>query len=296
MLKSVLHFGNPARLSLKDDQLLIDLKDRGVLTRPLEDIGCIVVDSAEVSCTTPLLVRAAQLGLIIVFCDDRHLPCAYSSPFVGHTLQNLRHRQQWEAGLPVFKQAWAQIIRAKLENQAAVLASAGHDHAQLLRMAREVRSGDADNLEAQGAKYYWSRLFGSEFSREREGAFPNNFLNYGYAIVRAGMARALAGAGLCLTLGIFHHNRYNPFALADDCMEPFRPWVDLAVLRLLPEIDSEELTKTSKAVLLGILHQDVQLDDHQSPMMIAMDKLAVSLARLFEGEDKKLVLPRLGSV
>lgn len=296
MLKNILQFNNPARLSLKHDQLVIDLKEQGIRTRPLEDIACIVIDHGEVSCTTPLLIRAAQLGLVIVFCDERHMPCAYSSPYVGHTLQNLRHRHQWNASLPTFKQAWAQLIKAKLENQAAVLAAMNQDHAQLLRMARDVKSGDPDNMEAQGAKYYWPRLFGKEFSREREGTFPNNYLNYGYAIVRAGMARALVGAGLCLSLGIFHHNQYNPYALADDCMEPFRPWVDLTVARLLPELTSDELEKSSKATLVGILHQDVAFPDHQSPMMIAMDKLATSLARVFEGEEKKLQVPILRCV
>jgi CRISPR-associated protein Cas1 len=295
MLKTVLHFGNPARLSLKNDQLQIDLSGKGILTRPLEDIACIVVDHAEVSCTTPLLVRAAELGLVVVFCDQKHMPCAYSSPLVGHTLQNLRHRQQWEAGAPAFKQAWAQIIRAKLENQAAVLESAGQDPAQLLRMAREVKSGDTGNHEAQGARYYWPRLFGKGFTREREGDPPNNWLNYGYAILRAGMARSLAGAGLCLPLGIFHRNQYNPYALADDCMEPFRPWVDLTVSRMPPEDASEDLGRSGKALLLAVLHQDVAFEDHQSPMMIAMDRMAASLARLFAGEDKKLTIPRLRS-
>jgi CRISPR-associated protein Cas1 len=293
MRGSILHFGNPCRLSLKLDQLVIQKADGQTLTRPLEDIAVIVVDHGEVSLSTPLMARAAQMGVGIVFCDEKHLPVAYSSPMVGHTLQNLRHRQQWAAGQVVHKQAWAQVIRKKLLNQADTLKLLGKDCATLRRMAKDVKSGDSSNEEAKGAKYYWNQLLGRDFVRERYGDFPNNYLNYGYAIVRAGMARALSGAGLCLTIGIFHHNQYNPFALADDCMEPFRPWVDLEVIRMLHEAKGQELDKEAKARLLLILQQDVQFEGYRRPMMGAMDQLASSLAHLFEGRKKDLDLPSL---
>lgn len=295
MLKSVLHFGNPARLSLRDDQLVIQRPDRQELTRPLEDIASLVIDHGEISLSTPLLIRAAEKGIITVYCNQQHLPVAYGSPVVGHTLQNLRHRQQWGAGLPVFKQAWAQIVKVKLKNQARALEAIGQEAATLHRLAKEVKSGDPENAEAQGARYYFPRMFSSiqGFVREREGIFPNNFLNYGYAIVRAGMARSLAGAGLCLTLGIFHHNQYNPYALADDCMEPYRAWVDYVVWNMIQATGEQELTPEIKKEFLSILHADVEMEDKQSPMMISMDVLAASLAGVFAGvqEPRDLKLP-----
>lgn len=299
MLKQVLHFGNPAKLGLKDNQLVIARPEKENLTRPLEDIACIVIDHAEVTCTTPLLVKAAEEGLVVIWCNEKHLPVAYSTPHPGHRLSNLRHRHQWEAGMPVFKQAWAQIVRAKLTHQAAVLEYQGKEAALLHRLAKEVKSGDPENTEAQGARYYWTQFLpgGEKLLRDPEGPFPNNLLNYGYAIIRAGMARALAGAGLCVTIGIFHHNQYNPYALADDCMEPFRPWVDLQVVRMVKRGVPEELNKDMKAELLSVLHQDVFWPDRsQSPMMVAMDEMAASLAQFFAGESKSLKIPQLRSV
>jgi CRISPR-associated protein Cas1 len=286
MLKSVLHFGNPARLSLRDDQLVIQRSDRQELTRPLEDIASLVIDHGEVSLTTPLMVRAAEKGIITVYCNQQHLPVAYGSPVVGHTLQNLRHRQQWGAGMPIFKQTWAQIVKGKLKNQASALEAIGQEAATLHRLAKGVKSGDPENAEAQGARYYFPRMFHSiqGFVREREGKFPNNFLNYGYAIVRAGMARSLAGAGLCLTLGIFHHNQYNPYALADDCMEPYRAWVDYVVWNLIQASGATELTPEIKKEFLALLHADVSMDERHSPMMVSMDALAASLAGVFAGD------------
>ena len=294
-LKKVLHFGNPARLSLKFEQLVIELEGKGPITRPLEDVGSIVIDHQQVRCSTPLIAKAAEKGVVIVWCDAKHLPVSYSLPYVGNNLQNLRHRQQWEAGKPVIKQAWAQLIQAKLKNQALVLDMRGGDGSRLHHLSQQVRSGDPDNLEAVGARHYWSRVFGRErgFSRDPGGGFPNNFLNYGYAIVRAGMARALAGAGLCLSIGVFHHNQYNPFVLADDCMEPYRPWVDLLVAGMAEGRDEGELDKDSKAELLTLLHQDVFVGGKQRPMMLSMDGLAQSLAFMFAGEEKELKLPFL---
>jgi CRISPR-associated protein Cas1 len=298
MLKSVLHFGNPARLSLKEDQLVISRPEKQEITRPLEDIGSLVIDHGEVSLTTPLLTRAAELSILVVFCNRLHLPVAYANPVVGHTLQNLRHRQQWKAGVPLFKQTWAQIVKSKLTNQALALEAIGQEAATLHRLARQVKSGDPENTEAQGARYYFPRMFHDvpDFIRDRDGQYPNNFLNYGYAIVRAGMARALAGAGLCLTLGIFHHNQYNPYALADDCMEPYRAWVDFVVRKIGQKTDAKELLPEIKKEFLGLLHADVIQEDKHSPMMVNMDQFAASLAEVFAGEraPKDLKVPGFG--
>lgn len=295
MQKSILHFGNPARLNLKHDQLVISRPERQDITRPLEDIASIVIDHGEISISTPLLARAGENGIVIVFCDNNHLPVSYANPVIGHSLQSLRHRHQWGAGIPIFKQAWAQIVKSKLNNQAAALEAIGQEAATLHRLSKEVKSGDPENKEAQGARYYFPRMFSSisGFVREREGVFPNNFLNYGYAIVRAGMARSLAGAGLCLSLGIFHRNQYNPFVLADDCMEPYRAWVDFVVWNMVQATGEQELSPEIKKEFLSVLHADVQMEDRQSPMIVSMDALAASLAEVFAGErePKALKLP-----
>ena len=298
MLKSILHFGNPAKLSLKNRQLVIDKLDGEIITRPLEDIGAMVIDHGEIRITTPLLTFAASSGVVIVWCDEKHLPVAYSHSISGHSLQNLRHRLQFEAGTPKFKQAWAQIIKAKLVNQAKVLELYGKENATLKRLAREIRSGDPENYEGQGARYYWSKLFGEDenFIRDPDGEFPNSFLNYGYSIVRAAMARSLAGAGFCLTLGIHHHNQYNSYCLADDCMEPYRPWVDLEVLKMISEEFEPELNPKAKARLLAVFHQDVKVNSSLSPMQVNMDDFSASLAGFFSGDSKGLILPEFPDV
>ena len=299
MLGQVLHFGNPARLGIQDRQLLIDRAGRQPLTRPLEDVACLVIDHPEVTCTTPLLVAAALQGVLVIWCGEKHLPVSYGIPHPLHKQSNLRHRQQVEASLPLQKRAWAQLIQAKLTHQAAVLEYQDKPAAYLHRLAAEVKPGDPQNKEGQGARYYWQHYLppGTAFLRDPEGPAPNPLLNYGYAIIRAAMARALAGAGLCVTLGIHHHNQYNPYALADDCMEPFRPWVDLQVLRMLRRNLPEEMDTAQKAELLSVMHQDVHWPDGStSPMMVAMDDLAASLARLFSGEGKKLLIPQLRCV
>lgn len=293
MLKQILYFGNPARLSLQHDQLRIERAGEDTLTRPLEDIASIVIDHGEVSLTTPLISRAAGMGVLIVFTDAQHLPVAYTTSMAAHYVQNLRHRQQLTASALRHKQAWAQLVTAKLRNQASVLQRNGHEAARLLYLAKGVKNGDPDNHEAQGARYYWEQLFGQdpEFFRDRYGPPPNHLLNYGYAILRAATARALAGAGLCLAVGVFHHHRGNAHPLADDVMEPFRPWVDQCVLDMGARMLEPELDRSMKAALLQVLHHDTQMGQQQSPLMVALDSTAASLATFFAGETPSLRLP-----
>jgi CRISPR-associated protein Cas1 len=262
----------------------------------------LVIEHGEVSLTSPLITKAAQLGVSIIWCDDKHMPCAYTQPMVGHTLQSLRHRQQLEAGKPLYKQIWARLVKSKLSNQARVIEHTGQEAEYLHRMAKEVRSGDPDNKEGQGARWYWPRLFEAViepstdepyFVRDRDGMFPNNLLNYGYAIVRAAMARALIGAGLCLTVGVHHHNQYNAFCLADDCMEPYRPWVDFAVWQLVQSTDGLSLNKETKQALLSLTVADTFSEGKQRPMLVSMEAFANSLGLVFakEKEVHALALP-----
>lgn len=293
MLKQILYFGNPARLSLRHDQLQIERAGQETLTRPLEDIGSILIDHGEVSLTTPLISRAAGMGVLLIFTDAQHLPVAYTTSMTGHHLQNLRHRQQLEVSPLRNKQIWTQLVRAKLLNQADVLAAHGHSATRLNYLAKTLKRGDADNHEAQGARHYWEQLFGQDpdFYRDRYGPPPNHLLNYGYAILRAATARALAGAGLCLAVGVFHHHRGDQHPLADDVMEPFRPWIDHCVLGMGARMMEPELDRQAKASLLQVLHHDTRMGTQLSPLMVALDTTAASLAAFFAGETETLRLP-----
>ena len=217
-------------------------------------------------------------------------------PLDGNTIQSERFRAQIDATEPLKKQLWQQTVKAKIANQAAVLQQWDIPNNYLKTSAQTVKSGDPDNNEAKAAAYYWSNLFPAAwmFFRKREGPPPNNLLNYGYAILRATVARAIVGAGLLPTLGIFHRNRYNAFCLADDLMEPYRPYVDEIVYRMVNELGAvEELTKEHKTVLLKIPAMDVMIDGEKSPLMLATQRTAVSLVKCFAGEQRKLVYPEI---
>jgi CRISPR-associated protein Cas1 len=217
-------------------------------------------------------------------------------PLESNTLQSERFRAQIEATEPLKKQLWQQTVKAKISNQAAVLKKWHSKYHLLINLAKSVKSGDADNNEAVAAVYYWQNLFpsGWNFYRKRDGLPPNNLLNYGYSIVRAGMARAIVGAGLLPTLGIFHRNRYNAYCLADDPMEPYRPYVDLIVRGIIDKTSVvDNLTQELKVELLKIPMVDVLLDGEKSPLMLAMKRTAVSAAKCYAGEQRKLLLPEI---
>ena len=218
-------------------------------------------------------------------------------PLSGNTTQSERFRNQIDASLPLKKQLWQQTIRQKILNQATVLnKNTGAIVKNMQVWANEVKSGDPDNLEARAATYYWRYLFPTlpNFVRGREGDPPNNLLNYGYAILRACVARGLVGSGLLPTLGIHHHNRYNAYCLADDIMEPYRPFVDDLVINIMQEYpDYSELTRSIKAALLTIPSLDVMLDGKRSPLMIAVGQTTASLAKCFNGELRKIAYPEL---
>lgn len=217
-------------------------------------------------------------------------------PTDANSVFNERLRCQLDAGLPLKKQLWQQTVSAKLRNQACMLRLAGKDAAMLLKWSREVRSGDPDNLEAQAAAIYWRDLFppAMQFRRHREGLPPNNLLNYGYALLRAVTARALVAGGMLPAMGIHHQNKYNPFCLADDIMEPYRPYVDSLVCQLVTgTADYRELTREIKAGLLVIPAMDVRLNGENSPLMVAMQRTTASLYRCYEGSEKKILYPEM---
>ena len=245
MIKRTLCFSNPAYLSLRNEQLVVKLpqveknndlpdtfKADAIKTIPIEDIGVVVLDNKQITITQGLMAALLENNCAVITCDNSHLPVGLTLPLCGNTTQNERFRCQLDASLPLKKQLWQQTIHAKIGNQAATLEKCrGTEVGNMKKWQKEVRSGDPDNLEGRAAAYYWKNMFPKveDFTRERDGASPNNLLNYGYAVLRAVVARSLVASGMLPTLGIHHHNRYNAYCLADDIMEPYRPYVDRLV-------------------------------------------------------------------
>lgn len=308
MIKRTLAFTNPARLNLRAGQLVVTLpevesndelpshiKNEAVRTIPIEDIGVVVLDHPRITITTGVMEALLENGAAVITCDSRSLPTGLLLPLSGNTVQNERFRTQLDASLPLRKQLWAQTVQAKILGQAAVLEQCAHAEAGCMRAwAKDVRSGDPDNLEARTAAYYWRHVFPSQpdFVRDREGTPPNNLLNYGYAILRAVVARALVSSGLLPTLGIHHHNRYNAYCLADDIMEPYRPYVDRLVIDTVAKHGLvEELTREVKFELLGIPTLDVVIGGRRSPLMVAVSQTTASLFRCFAGEQRRIDYP-----
>lgn len=308
MIKRTLCFTNPAYLSLKNNQLVIKLpevetntslpesfKSDATKTIPIEDIGIVVLDNKRITITQGVMEALLENNAAIVTCNESHLPIGMHLHLVGNTTQTERMRYQIEASLPLKKQLWQQTISAKIQNQASVLKQMrGTEVRNMLKWASEVKSGDSENLEARAAVYYWQNAFPmiEDFTRSREGVSPNNLLNYGYAILRAIVARALVSSGLLTTLGIHHRNKYNPFCLADDIMEPYRPYVDCLVMKLYDKYpDCEELTKELKAELLSIPVLDVVINGKLSPLMIAVSTTTFSLQKCYAGEIRKIIYP-----
>lgn len=293
MIKQTLFFTTPVCLSLKNCQLVISWKDSDEkVTRPIEDLGCVVLENQLISITMPLLNELAKNNVAVIFCDNRLMPTSMLMSLDANTTQAESLKYQLAVTEPQKKQAWKQLIEAKIKNQAALLHKSGIDHSALKPLYMNVKSGDADNREGIAAKLYWIRLFGTEFKRDREGTPPNAMLNYGYAILRATTARALLGSGLLPNLGIFHKSRYNAFPLADDIMEPYRPYVDDIVYNLYIS-GCKELNKDTKAAILRVLSCDVQIGKVTRPLQIALTMTTASLVRYYNGETKKISLPVL---
>lgn len=261
MLKRTLFFGNPYHISTRDLQLYVAERESGeVKTVPIEDIGFIVFEHPHITFTQSVMQLLAENNTAVIFCDQKHHPSSMLFHLDTHYIQTERFKHQIDASEPLKKQLWQQTIKQKILNQARVLETQGKNPEPLKHKASKVKSGDPTNEEAKAARIYWSGLFHDDFRRERFGDAPNPALNYGYAILRAATARALAGSGLLSTLGIHHRNKYNSFCLADDIMEPYRPFVDALVLEMIAEgMNCQDLGKEEKARLLTILTKDVSM-------------------------------------
>ncbi len=307
MIKRTIYFENPAYLSLKDSQLAIRLpeveksnvpgsfKDASVHTIPIEDIGVLILDNKQITITQGLLEALLKNNVAVITCGSNHMPLGLYLPLEGNTTQSERTQAQVDASLPLKKQLWQQTVEAKIENQAYVLHNCRNETVKnMLIWSKQVKSGDSENLEGRAAAYYWANLFREikGFRRGREGIPPNNLLNYGYAVLRAVIARSLVGSGLFPALGIHHHNRYNAFCLADDVMEPYRPFVDKLVVEIVDSgCDYENITKEIKIKLLKIPVMDVVINGTRSPLMLAARQTSASLARCYLGEIRKIAYP-----
>ncbi|HOY39617.1 MAG: type II CRISPR-associated endonuclease Cas1 [Bacteroidales bacterium] len=302
MIKRTLYFGNPAYLSVKNEQLVINIPQSGnetadtsIKTIPIEDIGVVVLDNPQITLTHYAIEKLLANNCALITCNSQHLPAGLLLPLEGNSVQSERFSDQIHASIPLKKQLWQQTVIAKIENQQRNLKQLhGNQAKELLFWAEKVNSGDTQNIEARAAAYYWKNIFPqlNGFTRDREGIFPNNLLNYGYAILRAIIARSLVASGLLPTLGIHHHNRYNAYCLADDIMEPYRPVVDRLVVETMSEIENcAFLTKEVKAKLLTIPVLDVVINGKRSPLMIAAGITAASLHRCYCGESRKISYP-----
>lgn len=307
MIKRTLCFTNPAYLSLKNEQLVVKMpqveksdfpdsvKQEVTRTVPIEDVGIVILDNLQITITQMLLSKLLENNCAVITCDSKGMPIGLLLPLEGNTIQQERFTEQIAASIPLKKQLWQQTIMRKIENQEVVLREYGQcETANMRKWATWVRSGDSDNIEARAAAYYWANLFPQipEFSRKRDGIYPNNMLNYGYAILRAVVARALVASGLLPTLGIHHHNRYNAYCLADDIMEPYRPYVDDWVIQIMKKFpDDEEITKPIKIELLQIPVLDVNIAGKRSPLQIAVHTTVNSLRKCYMGEAKKILYP-----
>ena len=309
MIKRTLYFGNPAYLGLTNKQLVIRLpevvknnelplkfKEDSIVRIPVEDIGVVILDHQQITITQGLLAALIENNTAVIACNETHHPEGMFLPLDVHHVQQERFKFQVEATVPLKKQLWRQTVTAKVMNQANLLKKTGKDPSRMTTLLKRIKSGDPDNIEGQASYYYWNTLFPDElnFSRKRDGNPPNNLLNYGYAILRAITARSLTGSGLLPTLGIHHSNKYNAFCLADDIMEPYRPFVDEIVYGLVMRVkDYKGLTTEIKKLLLEICTVDVHYGDEHSPLMVGMQRTTASLAQCFEGEKKKIIYPEL---
>lgn len=316
MIKRTLYFGNNAYLHTKGKQLVVDFadKEKPQAQVPIEDIGVVILDAYQLTISQALINRLLSNNVALITCDQSHMPQGLMLNLEGNILQQKRSHEQIKASLPLKKQLWQQTIRSKIHNQGKLLVKLGENrinlpvnvdiYGQLENMhywETSVRSGDPDNYEGRAAAFYWSIVFSdmiSKFKRGRFEAEPNSLLNYGYAILRAITARSLVASGLLPTFGIHHHNKYNAYALADDVMEPYRPFVDYIVREIIEENYSDEWEESNFALnteikkrLLQIPVQDVEIANEKSPLMIAMQRTTSSLRQCFCGEAKKLLYP-----
>ncbi|MBQ0118064.1 MAG: type II CRISPR-associated endonuclease Cas1 [Flavobacterium sp.] len=297
MIKRTVLVENKMSITTKWNQLVLksDLVERTV---PLEDLGYLVLDHPEIYLSLPAMNELVAHQTAVIICGKNHLPNGMFLNLNAHHIQQEIFKHQISASIPLKKQLWQQTVVEKIQNQGLLLQRMTQTTNNFDFLASKVLSGDTSNMEGVAAQFYWKyfpqpNLERDGLKRERFGDYPNNFLNYGYAILRAATARALSGSGLLNTLGIHHKSKYNAFALADDIMEPFRPLVDEAVFELMENCQDQELNTQIKAALLNVLTRTVYFKTEKSPLMVALQKTASSLQQCYTGDRKKIKYPKL---
>lgn len=299
MIKRTLYFGNPCYLRKKDLQLRIEYPEesgQASKTIPIEDVGIVVLDNPHITISHALISELAENNAAIISCDGKHLPFGLMLPIFSHHAFTEKLQQQISCSVPLKKNLWQQTVVAKIANQAALLRQRGTCDKKLQFLLKKVKSGDPENVEGRAAAYYWDHIFGSDafFVRHRFGEMPNALLNYGYAILLAIVARSLTASGLVPALGIHHRNKYNPWCLASDIMEPFRPYVDKVVIDVAEKFPDEyELTTEIKRELLQIPAMDITIEGKSSPLMVGVQRTTASLSACFAGTARKLIYPEL---
>ena len=295
MLKRTIYIGNPAYLKLKDNQLqIVDPESKELKgSVPIEDMGFLVLDHPQITLSHPVILLLQQHNVAIISCDESHLPLGLMLPISGHVEHSERLKHQINCSEPLRKQLWKQTVEAKIFQQKEVLRKRNIEHESLLKYMNEVKSDDSTNMEGIAAQYYWKQLF-DDFTRERKGDAPNNFLNFGYAVLRSMVARALVSSGLHPTIGIFHRNKYNAYCLADDVMEPYRPYVDALVVDWMQQPQATHvLDKEAKTYLLQLATKDVIINGLQRPLMTALSITTSSLCKCFMGESRVIHYPMM---
>jgi CRISP-associated protein Cas1 len=300
MIKKTLYFENPSYVHLADKQLVVKQKIAGMENErsiPVEDIGLVILDHPQITTTQGIIAALLKNNACIVYCDEKHMPSSFMLPLADNDTYSEKVKHQIAASEPLKKQLWKQTVSQKILNQSRVLAILGFDNKYLLRLYQKVVSGDQENLEGHASAVYWELLLKKfEVRRGRYEESPNHYFNYGYAILRSVIARNLVGSGCLPVLGIHHTNKYNPYCLADDIMEPYRPIVDLWIYRYLLEqgtIISDELSREDKKHLLHIPVLDIVIEKKKSPLMVGAQRTTASLVKCYMGESRKLLYPEI---
>lgn len=296
MIKIVVDIGDRAYLHIRNKQLLIEKDGRIVDTIPVEDLGILILHHPAITISQAAVITCQKENVVLVFCDERHIPYSVLLPLVeGHSLHQKVLRQQLDLRITAQKRLWQQIVKYKIHEQSLTLRLLGYDSSNLDLLEKKVRPGDSENHEAQAAQQYWPLLFGNHFRRDYKMEGINSLLNYGYAVIRAMVARALVGTGLHPAIGLHHHNQYNGLCLADDLMEPFRPWIDYLVHTMVEHQDEPRVDRHSKQILLQLLNDKVFWRDKAMPFMVASHHLATNLKRAYADKGEKLDFPFLES-
>ncbi|MCK9160759.1 MAG: type II CRISPR-associated endonuclease Cas1 [Bacteroidaceae bacterium] len=293
MLKRSIYITTPQKLRLKNNQLILTSMETGEINSiPIEDLGFVILEHPQISLSLPMLSALSHNNVAVIFCDEQHMPDAMLTSLSNNNLQNVVFKNQINASLPLKKRLWKQTIERKILNQSRLLKKLEMPYEDIFLLSKDVKSDDITNREGQAARLYWKRLMGDHFIRDRFGDYPNALLNYGYILLRAAMARSLIGSGLLATLGIHHHNKYNAFCLADDVMEPYRPYVDELVYEICQKFKPiDELKKEHKMELLQILTTDVLIGKNKRPLMVALSQTTASLTECYSEKSKEIIYP-----